>query len=251
MSSQAPRSNVFLIGPMGSGKTAVGKQLARLLHLHFYDSDVEIERRTGVDIPYIFEKEGEAGFREREREVIDCADAARRTWSSRPAAAPCCCRRIASGSRPAAASSICEPASSSSSSAPGTVASGRCCTPTIRRRRLRELMDSARAALRIHRQRGRRHRWPACAGGRRRHSSQQLQEPARDMSASAARTRRHRAGRAQLSDPDRAAVCCDDAQLLSDAHRGARPADRDQRNDRAAVSGDACRTRCRTGASPR
>src|SRR6188474_1766515 len=71
MSSPAPRRNVFLIGPMGSGKTAVGKQLARLLHLSFYDSDVEIERRTGVDIPYIFEKEGEAGFREREREVID------------------------------------------------------------------------------------------------------------------------------------------------------------------------------------
>ena len=59
MSSQAPRRNVFLIGPMGSGKTAVGKQLARLLDLTFYDSDVEIERRTGVDIPYIFEKEGE------------------------------------------------------------------------------------------------------------------------------------------------------------------------------------------------
>jgi shikimate kinase len=65
------RANVFLIGPMGSGKTAVGRQLARLLRLEFYDSDVEIERRTGVDIPYIFEKEGEAGFREREREVID------------------------------------------------------------------------------------------------------------------------------------------------------------------------------------
>jgi shikimate kinase len=71
MSSQALRRNVFLIGPMGSGKTAVGKQLARLLDLTFYDSDVEIERRTGVDIPYIFEKEGETGFREREREVID------------------------------------------------------------------------------------------------------------------------------------------------------------------------------------
>ena len=63
--------NVYLIGPMGSGKTAVGRQLAKLLHLDFHDSDVEVERRTGVDIPYIFEKEGEAGFREREREVID------------------------------------------------------------------------------------------------------------------------------------------------------------------------------------
>jgi shikimate kinase len=63
--------NVYLVGPMGSGKTAVGRQLARLLRLGFRDSDVEIERRTGVDIPYIFEKEGETGFREREREVID------------------------------------------------------------------------------------------------------------------------------------------------------------------------------------
>src|SRR5262244_3168736 len=65
------KPNLFLVGPMGSGKTAVGKQLARLLRLTFYDSDVEIEQRTGVDIPYIFEKEGEAGFREREREAID------------------------------------------------------------------------------------------------------------------------------------------------------------------------------------
>lgn len=70
-STPARGPNVFLIGPMGSGKTAVGKQLARLLHLQFFDSDAEIELRTGVDIPYIFEKEGEAGFREREREVID------------------------------------------------------------------------------------------------------------------------------------------------------------------------------------
>ena len=69
--SPACTRNIFLIGPMGSGKTAVGRQLARLLHLDFYDSDAEIEPRTGVDIPYIFEKEGEAGFRERECEVID------------------------------------------------------------------------------------------------------------------------------------------------------------------------------------
>jgi shikimate kinase len=61
---------IFLIGPMGSGKSAVGKALARLLKLRFIDSDAEIERRTGVDIPFIFEKEGEAGFREREREAL-------------------------------------------------------------------------------------------------------------------------------------------------------------------------------------
>jgi 3-dehydroquinate synthase len=63
--------NVFLIGPMGSGKTAVGRQLAKALNLEFRDADVEIERRTGVNIPFIFEKEGEAGFREREREALD------------------------------------------------------------------------------------------------------------------------------------------------------------------------------------
>jgi shikimate kinase len=64
------RTNVYLIGPMGSGKTAVGKRLASLLDKQFLDSDAEIERRCGVDIPYIFEKEGEARFRERERDVI-------------------------------------------------------------------------------------------------------------------------------------------------------------------------------------
>ncbi len=62
--------NIYLIGPMGAGKTAVGRQLARLLGARFLDCDSEIERRTGVDIPYIFEKEGEPGFRERERETI-------------------------------------------------------------------------------------------------------------------------------------------------------------------------------------
>jgi shikimate kinase len=64
------RRNLYLIGPMGSGKTAVGRRLAALLGLEFIDSDAEIERRTGVDIRYIFEKEGEARFRERERDVI-------------------------------------------------------------------------------------------------------------------------------------------------------------------------------------
>jgi shikimate kinase len=63
-------NRVFLIGPMGAGKTAIGKELARQLGLDFLDADQEIERRTGVDIPLIFEKEGEAGFRRREREVI-------------------------------------------------------------------------------------------------------------------------------------------------------------------------------------
>jgi shikimate kinase len=63
--------NIFLVGPMGSGKSAVGRQLAARLGLEFCDSDEEIERRTGVDIAYIFEREGEAGFRQREAEVLD------------------------------------------------------------------------------------------------------------------------------------------------------------------------------------
>jgi shikimate kinase len=62
--------NVYLIGPMGSGKTAVGRRLAALLGKQFIDSDAEIEKRTGVDIRYIFEKEGEARFRQRERDII-------------------------------------------------------------------------------------------------------------------------------------------------------------------------------------
>lgn len=63
--------SIFLVGPMGAGKSAVGRQLARELGCAFVDSDEEIERRTGVDIPFIFEKEGEEGFRARERQVID------------------------------------------------------------------------------------------------------------------------------------------------------------------------------------
>jgi shikimate kinase len=65
------KRNIFLIGPMGSGKTAVGRQLARLFRFSFYDSDADIEAKTGVDIAFIFEKEGEAGFRVREKESID------------------------------------------------------------------------------------------------------------------------------------------------------------------------------------
>lgn len=63
--------NLFLVGPMGAGKSAVGRQLAKALHMAFVDSDDEIEARTGVDIPFIFEKEGEDGFRKREAKVID------------------------------------------------------------------------------------------------------------------------------------------------------------------------------------
>ncbi len=63
--------NIFLIGPMGAGKSTVGKQLAKALGRDFYDSDKEIEERTGVSISWIFEMEGEAGFRVREQKMID------------------------------------------------------------------------------------------------------------------------------------------------------------------------------------
>ena len=64
-------ANIFLIGPMGAGKTTVGRQLARRLDREFYDSDREIEAACGVDIPTIFDFEGEAGFRCREERMID------------------------------------------------------------------------------------------------------------------------------------------------------------------------------------
>lgn len=62
---------VFLVGPMGAGKTTIGRLLAHKLGLTFVDSDEEIEERTGADIPWIFDVEGEAGFRDREQRVID------------------------------------------------------------------------------------------------------------------------------------------------------------------------------------
>ena len=61
---------VFLVGPMGAGKTTIGKYLADHLKLQFADTDSEIESRTGADIPWIFDVEGEEGFREREQQVV-------------------------------------------------------------------------------------------------------------------------------------------------------------------------------------
>jgi len=63
--------SLFLTGPMGAGKSTIGRQLSKQLKRPFHDSDHEIENRTGVDIPLIFELEGEAGFRKREEAVID------------------------------------------------------------------------------------------------------------------------------------------------------------------------------------
>ena len=61
---------VFMVGPMGSGKSTVGRHLAQLLGYDFIDSDAEIEARAGADIPWIFDVEGEAGFRRRETAVL-------------------------------------------------------------------------------------------------------------------------------------------------------------------------------------
>ena len=65
------KQNIFLIGPMGAGKTTMGRQIARRLNMDFEDSDHAIEASTGADIPLIFEKEGEEGFRKREIAVIN------------------------------------------------------------------------------------------------------------------------------------------------------------------------------------
>jgi shikimate kinase len=67
----AEKRNIFLVGPMGAGKSTIGRHLADQLHLKFYDSDQEIEAKTGADIAWVFDIEGEAGFRKREESVID------------------------------------------------------------------------------------------------------------------------------------------------------------------------------------
>jgi shikimate kinase len=65
------RKTVWLVGMMGAGKSAVGRSLARTLAVRFVDSDDEVARRSGCSLSEIFEREGEQGFRERERELID------------------------------------------------------------------------------------------------------------------------------------------------------------------------------------
>jgi shikimate kinase len=64
------KSNIFLVGPMGAGKSTIGRVLASELNRQFRDTDRVIEDRTGADIPWIFDMEGEAGFRERETAVL-------------------------------------------------------------------------------------------------------------------------------------------------------------------------------------
>jgi shikimate kinase len=65
------KSNIFLVGPMGAGKTSVARALAKHLHKDCYDSDEEIENKTGVSLSWIFDLEGMDGYRQREMRIID------------------------------------------------------------------------------------------------------------------------------------------------------------------------------------
>ncbi len=67
----AEKRNIYIVGPMGAGKSTIGRQIAQQLHLEFFDSDSEIERRTGAEIAWVFDVEGEDGFRKREASVIE------------------------------------------------------------------------------------------------------------------------------------------------------------------------------------
>jgi len=67
----AEKRNIFLIGPMGAGKSTIGRQLSQQLNMEFFDSDQEIEKRTGANISWVFDVEGEHGFRQREVKIID------------------------------------------------------------------------------------------------------------------------------------------------------------------------------------
>lgn len=66
----AAHPNIYLVGPMGAGKTTIGRRIAEIKGMQFADSDHEVEKRTGVDIAFIFDMEGEDGFRTRERNMI-------------------------------------------------------------------------------------------------------------------------------------------------------------------------------------
>ena len=65
------KTNIFIIGPMGAGKSTIGLQLARELGRDFYDIDRELEKRTGVDVSWLFDVEGEVGFSARETKLLE------------------------------------------------------------------------------------------------------------------------------------------------------------------------------------
>ena len=69
--AMAEKRKIFLVGPMGAGKSTIGRQLSQLLNMDFVDTDAEIEERAGADIGWIFDVEGEEGFRKREERLIN------------------------------------------------------------------------------------------------------------------------------------------------------------------------------------
>ncbi len=69
--NMAEKRNIFLVGPMGAGNSTIGRHLAQQLHMEFIDSDTVIKERTGADIAWVFDVEGEEGFRKREEAVIN------------------------------------------------------------------------------------------------------------------------------------------------------------------------------------
>ena len=70
LTNKSHPDRIFLIGPMGAGKTTVGRILAKNLGLSYLDTDEEIEHRSGASISWIFDIEGEAGFRDREEQLV-------------------------------------------------------------------------------------------------------------------------------------------------------------------------------------
>lgn len=64
------KTNIFIIGPMGAGKSTIGMQIARKLKREFYDTDRELEKRLGVDVSWLYDVEGEEGFRKRETKLL-------------------------------------------------------------------------------------------------------------------------------------------------------------------------------------
>jgi shikimate kinase len=79
-----PKQNIFLVGPMGSGKTTIGKLVARELGLEFHDCDQDLESETGASVNLIFDVEGEAGFRLRETQLLEKISKCRESKNSTP-----------------------------------------------------------------------------------------------------------------------------------------------------------------------
>ena len=124
--------HIFLVGPMGAGKTTIGRQLADFLCRPFIDVDNEIEARTGADIQWIFDMEGEEGFRDRETKVLQSHYQIPRPPVLLPRAAVLFCAvKTAKRSMKVARLSICPQPKSSSTSARDGIRTDHCCKSMI------------------------------------------------------------------------------------------------------------------------